>query len=108
MSRKVITIYPTNTLESTADGIESAKLRVAAYCRVSSASDEQLHSVKAQIDYYKEYITTNPNYEFVGIYADEGISGTQTAKRDAFNLMIDDCRNGLVDMVITKSVSRYE
>lgn len=107
MSRKVITIYPTNTLESTADGIESAKLQVAAYCRVSSASDEQLHSVKAQIDYYKEYITSNPYYKFVGIYADEGISGTQTAKRDAFNRMIDDCRNGLINMVITKSVSRF-
>lgn len=106
MSRKVITIYPT-ILESATDGNKSDKLRVAAYCRVSSASDEQLHSVKAQIDYYKEYITSNSNYEFVGIYADEGISGTQTAKRDAFNRMIEDCRNGSIDMVITKSVSRF-
>ncbi|HEY9059242.1 MAG TPA: recombinase family protein [Pseudobacteroides sp.] len=107
MSRKIITLYPTSAIAIDDNTKESIKARVAAYCRVSSASDEQLHSVKAQVDYYKEFITSNPDYEFIGIYADEGISGTLTLKRDAFNRMIEDCRNGLIDMVVTKSVSRF-
>lgn len=83
------------------------KKRVTAYCRVSSESDEQLHSVKAQIDYYKQYISSNDDYEYVGIYADEGISGTGTLRREALNRLMADCRAGLLDMVVTKSVSRF-
>ncbi len=63
--------------------------------------------MKAQIDYYKQYISANAGYEYVGIYADEGISGTGTLRREAFNRMMSDCRAGLVDIVITKSVSRF-
>ena len=81
--RKVITFYPQTRSEN--NGGKNSIKRVAAYCRVSSKSDEQLHSLKAQVDYYKQYITSNPDYEFAGIYADEGISGTGSASRESFN-----------------------
>lgn len=103
--RKVITFYPQTRSEN--NGGKSTLKRVAAYCRVSSKSDEQLHSLKAQVDYYKQYITSNPDYEFAGIYADEGISGTGSASRESFNRMIENCRKGMIDMIITKSVSRF-
>jgi site-specific DNA recombinase len=106
-ARKVIPLYPLPDTRSAENSDEPPKKRVAAYCRVSSGSEEQLHSVKAQIDYYKQYISSNPDYEFAGIYADEGISGTGTLRREAFNRLMADCRAGLVDMVITKSVSRF-
>jgi DNA invertase Pin-like site-specific DNA recombinase len=81
--------------------------RVAAYCRVSSSSEEQLNSFNAQVDYYKRYICDNPDYEFAGIYADEGISGTGLEKRKAFNEMMKEAKAGKVDMIITKSISRF-
>ena len=83
------------------------KLRVAAYCRVSTDSDEQATSYEAQIEHYTNYITTHPGWELAGIYADGGISGTNTKKREEFNRMITDCMNGCIDMVITKSISRF-
>lgn len=83
------------------------KIRLAAYCRVSSEQDEQLNSFENQVTYYQTYITTHPDYELAGIYADEGISGTSTKRRDEFNKMIADCEAGLIDMVITKSISRF-
>lgn len=86
---------------------ERPKLRVAAYCRVSTDSDEQAESYEAQVSHYKEFITRNPDWDFAGIYADEGISGTNTKKREQFNVMIDDCMAGKIDKIITKSVSRF-
>ena len=83
------------------------KLRVAAYCRVSTDSDEQATSYDAQVEHYTELIQKNPEWEFAGIYADEGISGTNTKKREDFNRMIDDCEAGNIDMIITKSISRF-
>lgn len=83
------------------------KLRVAAYCRVSTDSDEQATSYEAQVEHYTEYIQKNPDWEFAGIYADDGISGTNTKKREEFNHMIDDCKAGNIDMIITKSISRF-
>ena len=83
------------------------KLRVAAYCRVSTDSDEQATSYEAQVEHYTEYIKKNPEWEFAGIYADDGISGTSTKNRDEFNRMIDDCEAGNIDMIITKSISRF-
>ena len=83
------------------------KLRVAAYCRVSTDTEEQATSYEAQIQHYREYIISKPEWEFVDIYADEGISATNTKKRDEFNRMIDDCKLGLIDLVITKSISRF-
>ena len=83
------------------------KLRVAAYCRVSTDSDEQATSYDAQVEHYTEFIQKNPEWEFAGIYADDGISGTNTKKREDFNRMIDDCEAGNIDMIITKSISRF-
>ena len=105
--RKVIPLYPLPDTRSVNHGDEAPKKRVAAYCRVSSESEEQIHSVKAQIDYYQQSISSNEDYEYIGIYADEGISGTGTLRREAFNQLMADCRAGLVDIVITKSVSRF-
>lgn len=83
------------------------KLRVAAYCRVSTDSDEQATSYEAQVEHYTEYIKKNPEWEFAGIYADDGISGTNTKNREEFNRMINDCEAGIIDMIITKSISRF-
>lgn len=83
------------------------KLRVAAYCRVSTDSDEQASSYEMQVAHYTEYISRNPEWELAGIYADEGISGTNTKKREKFNEMIEDCMAGKIDRVITKSISRF-
>ena len=83
------------------------KLHVAAYCRVSTDSEEQETSYEAQVTHYTEYIQKNPEWELAGIFADDGISGTNTKKRDEFNRMIDECMAGNIDMVITKSISRF-
>ena len=86
---------------------EQKKLRVAAYCRVSTDSEEQETSYEAQVTHYTEYIQKNPEWELAGIFADDGISGTNTKKRDEFNRMIEECMAGNIDMIITKSISRF-
>lgn len=83
------------------------KLRVAAYARVSTDSDEQLESLKAQREHYENYIKSNPEWEFAGLYYDEGISGTKKEKRPELLRMIRDCENGQIDFIITKSISRF-
>ncbi|MDD4378227.1 MAG: recombinase family protein [Eubacteriales bacterium] len=80
---------------------------MAAYCRVSTDQLEQLSSYEAQVEYYTKYISNHPDYDFGGVYADEGISGTNTKKREQFNKMIRDCKARKIDMVITKSISRF-
>ena len=82
-------------------------LRVAAYCRVSTDEEEQKTSYKAQIEYYTEKINKNPEWQMAGIFADEGISGTQAKKRPEFLKMIKMCRQGKIDMILTKSLSRF-
>ena len=82
------------------------KKRVAAYARVSCDKDTMLHSLAAQIDYYRKYIIRKPEWEFVGVFADEAKTGT-TEDREQFQRMLSDCRSGLIDMVITKSISRF-
>ena len=84
-----------------------ARLRVAAYARVSTDEEEQLSSYEAQVDYYTRYIQSNPEWTFVEVYADEGLSGTNTRKRRNFNRMIDDVLAGKIDRIVTKSVSRF-
>ena len=84
-----------------------AQIRLAAYCRVSSDSSDQLHSFAAQIKYYSEYCKRHPEYKFVDIYADEGITGTSMEKRDDFRRMLRDCKKGLIDRIIVKSMSRF-
>lgn len=84
-----------------------SKTRVAAYCRVSTDMEDQLHSLSAQIKYFTEYISNHEDYELIEVYYDEGISGTSTKKRDGFNRMIADCEDGKVDLILTKEVSRF-
>ncbi len=86
---------------------QSKRLRVAAYCRVSTDEKEQVNSYKAQIKYYTEKINKNPEWQMAGIFADEGISGTQAKKRPEFLKMIRQCRQGKIDLILTKSFSRF-
>ncbi len=86
---------------------EPPKLRVAGYARVSSDSSDQLNSFTTQINHYTKIIEEKQNWQLVDIYADEGISGTSTEKRDDFNRMLIDCRKGKIDRIITKSLSRF-
>lgn len=83
------------------------QLRVAAYCRVSTKQEEQLNSYEVQRNYYTEKINSEPKWTLVDIYADRGITGTSTKKRDEFNRMIRTCKRGRIDMIITKSISRF-
>lgn len=83
------------------------KIRVAAYCRVSTASDEQLISLDVQKAHYEKYIKANDEWEFAGLYYDEGITGTKKEVRDGLRSLITDCEKGLIDLVITKSISRF-
>ena len=87
--------------------LEDTKLRVAAYCRVSTDSDDQFTSFEAQKEHFIKSIAKHPNWELHQIYADEGISGTSTKKRVQFNRMMDDAKAGKFDMIITKTVSRF-
>lgn len=97
---RVITIPPNNQSRA-------KKLRVAAYIRVSTDSDDQLNSFAAQNTYYTDLITSNPDWEFVDIYADKGITGTSAEKRDDFQRLLQDCRRGRIDRVLTKSSARF-
>ena len=85
----------------------SGRQRVAAYCRVSTNSEEQLNSYEAQKNYYTQKIEENPDWEMAGIFADEGLSGTSMKKRAEFNRMIAACKRGRIDMILTKSSSRF-
>ncbi len=83
------------------------KIRVAAYCRVSSDSDDQRNSFSTQVQHYTQLIQSHPDWEFVDIYADEGIAGTRADKRDDFQRLMADCRTGKIDRVLVKSLSRF-
>ena len=83
------------------------RLRVAAYCRVSTKQEEQLNSYEVQKKYYEDRIRTEPKWSLVGIFADKGITGTSMKKRDEFNKMLRLCRKGKIDMIIVKSISRF-
>lgn len=97
------TINPVTRLPSSA----VQKRRVAGYARVSTDSDEQFTSYEAQIDYYTQFILRHAEWEFVKVYTDEGISGTNTKHREGFNEMIEDALSGKIDLIVTKSVSRF-
>lgn len=108
MTKNVIAIPAKTRTEIAGASIrEKPKIRVAAYCRVSTEQDEQLNSFENQVNYYTDYITKREDYELAGIYADEGITGTQTKKREEFMKMIRDCEAGKIDFIITKSISRF-
>ena len=89
------------------DEIVARKLRVAAYARVSSSSEDQLNSYRVQNQYYSELISGNPDWEMVDIYADEGITGTSVEKREDFQRMMQDCRKDKIDRILVKSISRF-
>lgn len=108
MAKNVRKIEPTAPVMSVLDLQPLLKKkRVAAYARVSTEKDEQQNSYDAQIDYYTTLIRNNPEWEFVDIYSDEGITGTSIKNRDGFNRMIDDALAGKIDLILTKSVSRF-
>ena len=105
---KSVTTIPATLSRFTAAPINSTKKRrVAAYARVSTDNEEQLTSYEAQVDYYTKYIKANPEWEFVRVYADEGISAVSTKRRDGFREMIADALDGKIDLIVTKSVSRF-
>jgi DNA invertase Pin-like site-specific DNA recombinase len=105
---KNVTVIPaTLNMHTKTSAAESSKRRVAGYARVSTDSDEQFTSYEAQVDYYTNFIKENPAWEFVGIYTDEGISGVNTKRREGFNSMIQDALDGKIDLIVTKSVSRF-
>ena len=105
---KSITVIPARKrVGNTVNKEVKPKLRVAAYCRVSTDSDEQATSYDAQVEHYTNFIQKNEEWEFAGIFADDGISGTNTKKREEFNRMIAECMEGHIDMIITKSISRF-
>ena len=87
--------------------IQNMKKRVAAYCRVSTDNDDQANSFESQQRYFRQYIERNPDWELYAIFADEGISGTNTKKRKEFNRMIECAKNGDIDLIITKEISRF-
>ncbi len=89
------------------DPFSVPKMRVAAYCRVSTDSDEQLESLQAQKSHYENYIKANSEWEYVGIYYDEGISGTKKENRQGLQRMMSDCENKKIDLIVTKSISRF-
>lgn len=89
------------------NGLSVDRKRVAAYVRVSTDGEEQLQSFQSQKEYYQDKISKNKEWVMVGIYADEAITGTKTVKRDGFLKMINDCMAGMVDVILTKSISRF-
>ena len=107
MAKSVITIPATRNKYTAAPIGAREKRKVAAYARVSTDHEEQQSSYEAQVDYYTNYIKSRDDWEFVSVYADEGITGCNTKKRDGFNRMVEDALNGRIDLIITKSVSRF-
>ena len=107
MMKEVEIIKAKNTLSNRAFRQTLERLRVAAYCRVSTDSEDQMNSYKSQVQHYTEYIAEKEEWVLVDIYADEAITGTQTKKREDFQRLINDCMNGDIDMIITKSISRF-
>lgn len=106
-ARSVTVIPPTINLLTHLSKVTMQKRRVAGYARVSTDSDEQFTSYEEQVDYYTQYIKRNPEWDFVKVYTDEGISGTNTKHRIGFNEMIADAMYGKIDLIVTKSVSRF-
>ena len=98
-----LTIIPAKPPKSASDG---GKRRVAVYIRVSTDNDEQTSSFELQKNYYTDYVNAQPGWELVDIYADEGISGTKKDTRPALMQMLSDCEHGMIDYVVTKSISR--
>ena len=105
---KKITVIPARLDQATFMPLDQpVKRKVAGYARVSTDSDEQKTSYEAQVRYYTNYIKSRDDWEFVNVYTDSGISGTNTKHRSGFNRMIEDALAGKIDLIVTKSVSRF-
>lgn len=104
MAKKVTVIKAAKEQKHTQ---EERRLKVCGYARVSTGSQAQATSYTAQVEYYTEKIESNPLWEFAGVYADEGISGTNVKHRDEFQMMISDCEDGNIDLILTKSITRF-
>lgn len=102
-----VEIIKANLKTEKQENVKSNTKKVCAYCRVSTDSEEQQTSYNSQIKHYSAQIKSNPNWEFVGIYADEGISGTQVKNRTEFQRMLNDALDGKIDIIIAKSISRF-
>ena len=108
MAKREVTIIPAIKPKYASKATEvGRKRRVAAYARVSTDSDEQFTSFEAQVDYYTKLINAREDWEFVKVYTDEGISGTSTKHRAGFNRMVSDALEGKIDLIVTKSISRF-
>lgn len=107
MDERKITIIPARKPYKTSQTGKSKALRVAAYCRVSTLLEHQESSYEAQVSYYTELISNHPEWKLAGIYADDGITATSTKHREQFNAMIEACRKGKIDLILTKSISRF-
>ena len=105
-TKRITVIEPINTVIYNPE-YEAPKKKVAAYARVSTELEEQENSYEAQVEYYTNHIKDNPDWEFVGVYADRGISGTSTKRRESFNRMVEDAKAGKIDIILTKSISRF-
>ena len=106
-SDNIMVIEPTVIDRRTAPEDFYVRLKVAAYARVSTDQEEQQTSYETQVRYYTDYIQAHPGWDFVEVYADEGITGTSTSKREGFRRMIDDAFAGKIDLILTKSISRF-
>ena len=106
-AERIVEVIPATWNPADESVREIRKLRVAAYCRVSTELEQQQSSYDIQIEYYTRHIMQNPNWIFAGVFADDGRSATNTFRRDDFNQLMDQCLKGKVDMVITKSISRF-
>lgn len=106
-AERIVEVIPATWNPADESSGEIRKLRVAAYCRVSTELEQQQSSYDIQIEYYTRHIMQNPNWIFAGVFADDGRSATNTFRRDDFNQLMDQCLKGKVDMVITKSISRF-
>ena len=106
MPEKTITEIPADP-KLNSQRYRSRKLRVAAYCRVSTEEEEQHSSFDVQVKYYTEKIMNHPGWQLAGIFADEGISGVRTKNRTEFNRMIEICKKHKIDLILTKSISRF-
>ena len=105
---KNVTVIPaTRNIHTGVLNDSKQRRRVAGYARVSTDRDEQFTSYEAQVDYYTQFIKSNPDWDFVEVYTDEGISGLSCKHRDGFNRMISDALSGKIDLIVTKSVSRF-
>ncbi len=104
MAKKVTVI---NAVSGSRHTHPQQKLKVCAYARVSTCSRAQTESYAAQVEYYTEKIENNPLWEFAGVYADEGLTGTKAKGRDDFNAMLAACEEGGIDLILTKSITRF-